>query len=311
MCFTISVFASTVSVSKMVAMRKIEDCLIVDAIVHRRDIPTVINCLKSGVIASEYLLYNAREDFEMLRAIVFNCSHVIEIKGGMIFTFFCMNFENNRDKLWLLLKNCKVSVEHGLSTLVENAICHGDIEMVCYICNNWDIILTIPLVVAAKQCQYDILKFILSKEKFNANTLDIALCEGIFCNVEVLEKREQLKKVVALLCCNGANVTSLLLKFCAYKSMIVNDFLVFTTLLSFFDLKYVIMHIEEFASATTHVNTWLECTANAFRLQKAAKKIVHGFRVNRRLNLARCIYSNKSIYTPALVFAIAMHGGLV
>jgi hypothetical protein len=99
------------------------------------------------------------------------------------------------------------------------------------------------------------------------------LCEAISCNVEVLEKREQLKKVVALLCCNGANVTSPLLKLCAYKSMNVNDFLVFTTLLSFFDLKYVVMHIEEFANATTHVNTWLECIADAFRLQKAAKKI--------------------------------------
>jgi hypothetical protein len=294
----------------MVAMRKIEDCLIVDAIVHRRDIPTVINCLKSGVKASEYLLYNARLDFEMMCAIVFNSSHVIEIKSGMIFTFLCMNFKDNRDKLWFILMNCKVSVGCGLSTVVENAICHGDIEMTWYICNNWDIILTTPLVLAAKQCQYDILKFILSLGIFSKTTLDVALCDAIFYNVEVA-KREQLKKVVALLCNNGATVTTSLLKMCAYNSIIVNDFLVITTLLSFFDLKFVIMHIEEFANAETTINMWLECIADAFRLQKAAKKIVHGFRVNRRLYLARGIYSNKSIYTPALTFAIAMHGGLV
>jgi hypothetical protein len=291
-------------------MRTIADCLITEAIIHRRDIPTVINCLQNGVKANEYLLYNARSNIEMLCAILFNCSHVIEIKGGMIFTFLCTNFKDNRDTVWLLLENCKVRECHGLSCLLETAISHGDMELTGYICNNFDIILTIPLGVAAKECQYNILKFILSKGMFNVNILDIALSEAISLNVEVLEKREQLKKVVALLCNNGAKVTTPLLKMCALQSTKVNDFGVFTTLLSFFDLKYVIMHIEEFANATTHVNTWLECIADAFRLQKAAKKIVHGFRVRRRLNLTRCIFRNKSYYTPALVFAIAVHGGL-
>lgn len=292
-------------------MRKMEDSLIINAIIHRRDVSTVINCLKSGVEVSEFLLYNARSDVEMLHAIVLNCSHVIEIKNGMIFTYLCMNYIGNRNIIWFLLNMCKVSVGHGFGGLLLTAIHNGDLDMVQFMCNNWEVVLNNPLVVAARHCQHNIVKFILSKGLVNVNTLDIALSDAIFANIESTAKTEQLKKVVALLCKHGASKTTSLLKLCAFMSLNNQDFEVLITLLSFYDLKDVIKHLESYASGTTSCEQWLEFVADAFRLQKAVKKIVHGFRVHRRLNLARCIYSNKSIYSPALVYTIARYGGLI
>jgi hypothetical protein len=206
---------------------------------------------------------------------------------------------------------CKVSVSHGFAGLLLTTIRHGDLQMVQFMCNNWEVVLNNPLIVAARHCHYNIVKFILSKGMFNVNTLDIALSDGIFANIESIAKKEQLKKIVAILCKHGASKTTSLLKLCAFMSLNNQDFEVLITLLSFYDLKNVMMHLESYASGTTSCEKWLEYVADAFRLQKAAKKIVHGFRVHRRLNLARCIYSNKSIYSPALVFTIARYGGLI
>ncbi len=296
---------------KMIAMRKMEQSLLVNAIIHRRDIPTVVNCLKQGYEMNEYLLFNARDNRPLMQAIVSNCSHTIEIRSGMIFTALRPNYKDNRDIIGFLLKKCNVSVNAGIQPLLLDAIRNGDTKMVQFICDKWQVVLTSPLVVAARSCRYSITKFILNKGLFTTSTLDIALCDAVFANIDIVANTERLKKIVALLCNQGATKTLPMLKMCAFKSMNNNNFEVFEEFLSFFDLKHVMEHLDELISESTPADFWMDVVADAFRKQKAVKKIVYAFRVHRRLNLARCLFSNKLIYSPSLVFTIAKHGGLM
>lgn len=294
----------------MVAMRKMEQQLLVESIVNRRDIPTVIKCLQHGAEMNEYILLNAHNDSEMLHAIVSNCPHVITINDGMIFTMLRHNYKRNKNKIRYLLENCSISVNAGLSSIILDAIRYKDIEMVKFISKKWDAALATPFVVAAKECQYDIVKFLFEHGTFTKNTLDIALCDAIFTNVDMLNKKEELKRIVAFLMKNGATKSAPLLKLCAYKSMLQQDFTVLITLMSFYDLHNIMQNLEEYSSNTMSIELYLRLVADAFRLQKAAKKIVHGFRVRRRLNLVRCIFRNKEVYSPSLAFIIARQSGL-
>ena len=294
----------------MAAMRTTTQVLLQDSIVHRRDIPTIIACLKNGATMNEFILHNAHSDFDMLQAIISHCPDVIHIKNGLILTVLRVDYKNNRDKIRYILENCKVSMNAGLSSVMLDAVRGGDQDMVEYLCNNWEIALITPLVVAAKECQYDIMKFIFNKGTFNSNTLNIALCDTIFTNVECLGKTQQLKNVVSFLLKNGATTSAPLLKMCAYKSITLKDFTILTTLMCFHDLKDIMHNIEVYASHTTSIEQWTSCVVDAFNMSRASRKIVKGFRVRRRLNLARCLFRNKAIYSPALVYTVISHSGL-
>jgi hypothetical protein len=294
----------------MVSIRKMEDSLLELTLVHRRDIPTVARCVKHGAIVNEFMLFQAHADIDMLRAIIENCTHVIKVKKCIILTVLTSHFEANKDKLWLILRHCKVSMGAGITNLLNNAVYYGDSEMVEFIVNNWDVSLISAVVTAAKACQYQILNFLLKKARYNRSTIEVALCDALSENVDRLDKTKQLCKIVALLMNNGAQPSLPLLKLCAFKSLKYRDFNVLITLLSFYDLKDVMNNIESYAGNTTSVEEWMTFVADAFRLQRAAKKIAHSFVVRRRLNLVRCIYRNKAVYSPSLVFVIAFHGKL-
>jgi hypothetical protein len=295
----------------MVVLRKMEQDLFIHSLIQKRDIPTVIGCLKNGAIVNENILYSVHTDFEMLYTIITNYPHTIDINYGMIFTALCYNYRRNRPSIKYLLANCNVSLNANVSSVMQEAICNDDMDMVQFICSHWDIALTTPFIVAVKECKFEIMKFLFSKGKFNSTVLDIALCQTIFSNVEWLNKLAHLKRVVAFLLKNGAEKSTALLKLCIYKSITQRDFTILITLLSFYNLADVMKNIDSYASRTMPLDTLTVCVADAFRLQRAAKTIVHSFRVRRRLLLAHCIYhSNNAVYSPSLVFTIAKHGGL-
>lgn len=295
----------------MVGMRKMEQALLVQSIVNRGDTDTAIRCLENGAKMNEYILMNAIRDFDMLRSIIENCPHTIKIRDGMVLTVLRQNYVGNRDKIWYILEKCEVSVGAGLSAIIVDAVQHGDIDMVKYICRKW-VVTTLPtaLIAAAKTCEYDIMKYIFTLKEFNVATLNVALCNAIYENVELVSRRKRLVKTVAFLLKNGATSSALLLKMCIRKSMISNDFTVFKTLLSFYDLKSIVHHLEEYATDVAP-EFWMQCIVEVLNMQRAAKKIAKSFKARRRLNLARCIYhSHRGIYSPALVFTIATHGDL-
>lgn len=294
----------------MVVMRTMNECLCVNAIIHRKDIPTVIGCLRSGVVMNEFILHNAVSNHEMLYAIIQNSSNVISINHGMIFTLLRQDYKHNRDVIWYLLSKCIVSRNAGLSALVLDAIQFGDLNMVQFITGNWNISLPTPLVVAAKECQYDIMKFLLCKGTFQVNTLDVAMTDAINNNVVFLDRKERLKQIVSLLFKKGATKSDVILKLCAYKSLIQRDFSVLTHVLSFYNLKTIVENIDDYATNMLATDDWFGFVADAFRLQRAAIKIVHCFRIRRRLTLARCIYRKTDVYSPSLVFMIAKQVGL-
>lgn len=289
-------------------MIKIQERLCIDSIIHRRDIPSVIECMHAGAKMNEFLLYNAINDVDMLSAIIQNCKHVIKIKTGMIFAVLSHNYKHKRDTIKYLLETCRVSKEANIDTLLLDAIRHGDMEMVMFISQKWDVSLTTPLIVAAKECQYTILKYIFNKGSFQQNTLNIALCETVALNFEFLNKTQQLIQIVSFLLKNGATTSVPLLKFCAYKSVKQNDFRLLTTMLTFCNLHDIVCNIENYTFTVTS-ETWLNCVANAFRLRKAAQKVIHMFRVRRRLHLALCIH-RMNVYSPHLVYIIAKTGNL-
>ena len=295
----------------MVVIRKMEQDLFIHSLINKRDIPTVIGCLKNGAIVNENILYTVHTDFDMLYTIITNYPHTIDIDYGMIFTALCYNYRKNRPSIKYLLASCNVSLNANVSSIMQEAICNDDLDMVQFICSRWNIALTTPFIVAVKECKFEIMKFLFSKGKFNNSILDIALCQAIFSNVELLKKREHLKRVVAFLLNNGADRSAPLLKMCIYKSMTQRDFTVLITLMSFYNLADVMKNIESYALHAMPLDTLTLCVADAFRLQRAAKTIVHSFRVRRRLLLARCIYhSNNAVYSPSLVFIIAKYGDL-
>jgi hypothetical protein len=265
--------------------------------------------MRAGVHMNEFLLYNAVNDIDMLSAIIQNCKHVIKIRSGIIFTVLRQNYKDKRDTIKYLLETCKVSNEASIGTLMLDAIHHGDMEMVRFICHNWDMALTTPLVVAAKECQYDILRFIFNRGSFEKNTLDVALCDTVYTKVELLSQKQQLIQIVSFLLKNGATASAPLLKLCAYQSKTQNDFTVLTTLLTFYNLHDIVRNVEDYALHGITPQMWLNCVADAFRLQKTAQKIVHVFRVRRRLHLARCIY-RMNVYSPQLVYIIAKTSNL-
>lgn len=291
-------------------MRRMNECFLIDSIINRRDISAVICCMRSGAYVNEFLLHNVVNDINMLCAIINHSKHVIEIRSGMIFTVLRQDYQGKRDVIKYLLERCRVSQGAGVSSILLDAVRHGDMDMVGFITNRWNVVLTTPLVVAAQECQYDILRFLYKKGTFATNTLDIALCNTIFTNVELLKKKEQLTKVVSFLFKNGATRTAPLLKMCAFKSLIHNDFTILTIMLSFYELKDIMNNLDSYTTDAPSIETWENCVANAFRLQRAAIKIVHGFRVRRRLNLVRCIFHNKAVYSPTLAYIIAKEGGL-
>jgi hypothetical protein len=297
----------------MVALRKMEHDLFIHCLVNRRDIPMVIHCLKNGAVVDENILYTIHTDFDMLYTIITNYPNTIDISSGMIFTALCYNYRRNRPSIMYLLKNCRVPLGAGISMIMQEAVRDDDIDMVKFIDSKWDIALTTPFMLAAKECKFEIMKFLFSKGKFDKNTLDNALNQAISRNVQVLKKQENLKRVVAFLMKNGADKSSHLLKICIHDSMsmVQQDFTVLITLLSFYNLADVMMNIESYALHAMPIDILTLCVADAFKLQRATKKIVQSFKVRRRLILVRCIYqSYKALYSPALVFTIAKHGGL-
>jgi hypothetical protein len=296
----------------MIGMRKMEQALLVQSIVHRGDTDTAIRCLESGAKMNEYILMNAIRDFDMLRSIIKNCPHTIKIRDGMVLTVLRQNYVSNRDKIWYVLENCEVSVGAGLSAIIVDAVQYGDMDMVKYICKKWDVeTLPAALIVAAKVCQYEIMRYLFTLKEFNTATLNVALCNAIYENVEISSRRKRLVKIVAFLLKNGATSSALFLKMCAQKSMTTNDSTVFKTVLSFYDLKSIVHHLEEYATDVAP-EFWMQCIVEVLNMQRAATKIANSFKARRRLNLARCIYhSHRAIYSPALVFTIATHGGLL
>ena len=295
----------------MVEMRKMEQDLFIQSLVNRRDIPMIIRCLKNGAVVNENILYTVHADFELLYTIITNYPHTINITAGMIFTALCYNYRRYRPSIKYLLEKCNVLLGAGISLIMQEAVHNSDIKMVQFILDKWDIALTIPFNIAAKECKFEIMKLLFDRGQFNKSVLDIALCQAIFANVQLLKKKESLKRTVAFLLKHGADKSSDVLKMCINMSLITTDFTVLITLLSFYDLAHVMMNIEDYASQGMPVYILTLCVADAFRLQRAAKTIVHAFRVRRRLVLARCIYqSNKLVYSPAFVFAIAKHGNL-
>lgn len=289
-------------------MTNIQERLCMDAIIHRRDIPSIIECLRAGARMNEFLLYNAVNDYDMLSAIIQNCKRVIKIRTGMVFTVLRHNYKNKRNTIKYLLEKCRVSKEAGIATLILDAIRHGDMEMVKFIIDKWDISLITPLIVAAKECRYDILRFIFNKGSFQTNTLYHALYETVVTNVEFVRKTQQLIQIVSFLLKNGATASAPLLKLCAAKSTTQNDFKVLTTLLTFCNLHDIVRNVDEYAIHVTP-EIWLNCIADAFRQQRASHKIVHLFRVRRRLHLALCLH-NMNIYSPDIFYVIATTGKL-
>ncbi len=290
-----------------------EQALLVESLVHRRDTDTAVRCLANGAKMNEYILMNAIRDFDMLYSVIKNCPHTIKIRDGMVLTVLRQDYLRNRAKLWYILDTCEVCVEAGVSAILIDAVKHGDMEMVQYICRKW-VVRTIPtgLVEAAKACQYEVMRYLLNLKKCKKVTLDVALCNAIYSNVELVARKKRLVKIVAFLLKNGATGSMPLLKMCANKSMITNDFTVFKTLLSFYDLKGIVESFEDFATDGLPTTFWMQCIAEVHNMQRAAKKIAKSFKAMRRLNLARCIYkSNHAIYSPSLVYTIAKHGGLV